>query len=696
MTPTLLYRIGTYAATRPWRVLVAWMVALAVLGGLVSVAGGTLRDEMTAPGTSSGRAMEILRADFPGATGAGAHLVARWPGAVDPGAVTESRRSVAVLDGVRGVTERVSDDGTSALISVTFSDELADLDLAATTEALTLAGSPLEDSGATVAVGGQVPEAIQGPNGVAELAGVSVALVVLLVAFGSLLAAGLPLIIAMLGLGAGMCLIMLLAAVADVSTVSPTLGLMMGLGVGIDYAMFMVARHREGLIAGVPAVESAARATATAGRSVVIAGTVVLVAIGGLFFAGVPGFATMGLAAGLVVVAFGVAAITAVPALLGLLDVRALPRRARVNAGAREDGRDESRAAFHSPFATRVVTAVVRRPVVWLVASVAVLLALASPALGMRLGQNDPGAEQAGTPTRIAFDLVADGFGSGLNGPLAVVAPHGLTSEAAAVAAADPGVAEISPPVPSPDGGTTVTQLVPTTGPSDEATFDLVERLHDRLPEGVELAGATAAMVDTTRVLGDHLWQVVAAVLIATYLLLVPLMRSVVVPAKAVLANALSVAAAYGVITLVFQTDAGATLVGLPQPVPVPGWAPIVLFGILFGLSMDYEVFIVSRVREHYERSRDPLGSVINGLGSTAKLVTFAGAIIIAVALGFAFDPGVMVKIIGVGIAAAILVDITVVRLVLVPAALALLGHANWYVPAFFTGRQRGKLDAIA
>lgn len=665
----ILYRIASVAVARPGRILLGWLVALLALGALAVLAGGTLRDTMTAPDSSSGRAMETLRVEFPEASGASGHVVGRWLGGADDGAVAALAERVAAVDGVRGVDVRISPDGAAALVTASFAEEVPDVDLAAATEALTTAAEPMAGAGATVAVGGQVPEAIQGPNGTAEGVGLAVAVAALVVAFGSVLVAGVPLLVAALGLGAGISLIMLLAAVTDVSTVSPTLGMMMGLGVGIDYALFIVARHRESLAAGMAPREAAVHATATAGRSVVVAGVVVLVAIGGLLFAGVPGFATMGFAAGLVVLACVAAAVTAVPALLSLLGTR---------AGRHRWHRP---ATFESRWASRIAVAIGRRPAAWLVAAVVVLLALASPALGMRLGQNDAGAERADAPTRVAFDLVADAFGPGTNGPLAVVAPASGVDDVLAALRADAGVASTAPPVVSESGTTVLVSVVPTTGPSDEATFDLVARLHDALPAGAEITGATAAMVDTTGVLGDHLWQVVLAVLLATFVLLVPLMRSLVVPLKAVVANLLSVGAAYGVMTLAFQTSAGAALIGLPGPVPIPGWAPVVLFGILFGLSMDYEIFMVSRVREHYGRTGDPVSSVVDGLGAAASVIALAGAIMVSVAFGFALDPGVMVKIIGVGMAAAILVDVTVVRLVLVPAALLLMGRANWYLP---------------
>ncbi|HEU4424254.1 MAG TPA: MMPL family transporter [Pilimelia sp.] len=674
----VLTSIGRACARRPWLTLAVWLALLAGVVMLSSVAGGTLRDQMTVPGTSSERAMDRLLAGFPAEAGAGAHVVARWPAAVDPATLARVEGDLGRVDGVRAVRSATAADGRTALLVVRYHNEIADVPLKAATDALTAAARPLADSGARVAVGGQVPEAIQGPNGVAETIGVVVALAVLLFAFGSALAAGLPLIIACFGLGAGLSLITVLATVTDVNTVSPTLGSMIGLGIGIDYALFIVARYREALLAGDSPVEAAATATGTAGKSVVFAGGTVLIALTGLMFSGIPSFGSMGFAAGLVVLCTVLVSITLLPGLLGATGWRVFARRIRT-------GRRPARS-FRSQRALRLGQIVVRWPVAWLALSVVALLALAAPALNMRLGQNDPGSERAESPTRQAYDIVADAFGPGANGPLTVVAdlrvlPGSRLAEVRDAVAATTGIASVTPVATSPDRTTAVFQAVPTTGPQHEQTHDLVRRLQADLPAGADVTGPTAAIVDMTGALSQHLWKVIAAVLAATFVLLVFVFRSLVLPLKAVLTNLLSISAAYGVMTVAFQTETGARLLGLGGPVPIPAWAPMVLFAILFGLSMDYEVFMLSRVREEYQRTRDAAGSVVVGLADTARIVTSAGAIMIAVAVGFALDPGVMVKIVGVGLAAAIFVDITIARLLLVPAAMVLLGDRNWYLP---------------
>jgi len=688
----VLRSIGRACARHPWRTLGAWLAVLAAVIGLSAALGGTLRDQMTVPGTSSDRATGRLLAGFPVEAGARAHVVAAWRGPADPAAVATAGAALSRLDGVRAVEDRTSPDGRTVMLLVRYHAEIADVPLQRATDQLTAAARPLADSGARVGVGGEVPESIQGPNGVAETVGVVAALVILLLAFGSALAAGLPLVMAGFGLGVGLSLITLLASIVDVNTVSPTLGSMIGLGIGIDYALFIVARHRDALIAGRDPVDAAAEATATAGRSVVFAGGTVLIAITGLAFSGIPSFASMGFAAGLVVLCTVLVSITLLPGLLAAAGHRVFGRRVR-------RGRRPA-TSFRSARAERLGRAVVRRPALWLAVSTVALLALAAPALDMRLGQNDAGSERAGRPTRQAYDLVAAAFGSGANGPLAVVVDRGAIAEPGLAAlrnriAATPGVAGVSPVATSPDGTTAVFQAVPTTGPQDERTRDLVRRLQADLPPGADLTGPTAAIVDMTGRLGGRLWLVIGVVLATTYALLVFVFRSVVLPLKAVLTNLLSVSAAYGVMTLAFQTEWGARLVGLGGPVPIAGWAPMVLFAILFGLSMDYEVFLLSRVRERYERTGDNSGSVVAGLADTTRIITSAGAIMVAVALGFALDPSVMVKIVGVGMAAAILIDITITRLLLVPAAMALLGDRNWYLPSWLGGT-RGPVPAPA
>ncbi len=544
------------------------------------------------------------------------------------------------------------------------------------------AAADLTDRGYQVELGGQMPENIGRPGGTAELVGIGIAMLILFLAFGSFVAAGLPIGIALVGLGIGTGGVTLLAALADVTTIAPTLASMIGIGVGVDYALFVVTRHRDALARGLSVTDAAAEATATAGQSVVFAGGTVLLALSGLLFTGVPNFRAMGYAPGLVVLLIVAAAVTLLPALLGLAGMRVYRRKDR------RTGHLESTAS-HSPTAARLARTVAGRPVAWLVGTTVLLLALAAPALGMKLGNADAGNEAGSTTIRKAYDLVADGFGPGTNAPLLVamdVTKVGGQDGIAALSgdlAATRGVAAVSPAQLSPDGTAAVMTVTPTHGPQDDATIALLDRVRAELPDGVELGGFTPGVTDFTDRLSANLWKIVAVVLSASFVLMMLAFRSIVVPVKAALVNLLSIGAAYGVITLAFQTGTGAHLLGLPDAVPIAPYVPVLMFAILFGLSMDYEVFLLSRVREEFLRTGDSKGSVVAGLSSTARVITSAALIMVAVFLGFALDPGVAIKMIGIGLATAIAVDATIVRLVLVPATMTLLGARNWYLPAW-------------
>jgi putative drug exporter of the RND superfamily len=327
--------------------------------------------------------------------------------------------------------------------------------------------------------------------------------------------------------------------------------------------------------------------------------------------------------------------------------------------------------------------------VAWMVGSLVVLAALAAPALALKIGQSDAGNEPTSNTTRQAYDLVSEAFGPGSNGPLLLAVDVDKVGGTGALAgirdtvAAQPDVLAVSEPAMSRDGSAAVLTVTPKTGPQDDATVDLIGDLRSSLPDGVQVGGFTAAMIDLSDVLAAHLWIVIAVVIATSFLLLLVAFRSVVVPVKAALVNLLSVGAAYGVVTLMFQTKAGSSFLGLPGEVPIAAYVPVLMFAILFGLSMDYEVFLLSRVREDYLRTGDSKGSVESGLSSTARVISSAALIMVAVFLGFAFDPSVVVKMMGIGLATAIAIDATIVRLILVPATMSLLGRANWYIPAW-------------
>ena len=677
----LLYRLGGSAARHPWRTIGAWVAAVVVILGLAGTVGGALNDDYTIPGSDSQQAYDLLRERFPEMAGADARVVVHaGDGRLDGAALDAAAAELAGMDSVGVVSPPVlSADGATAIIAVQYDVPVTDFTGDEGLVALEDATASLGDEGYQVAFGGQVPENVQAPGGTAELIGIGAAIVILLLAFGSVVAAGLPIGVALIGLGVGTGGITLLAAATDVSTVSPTLASMIGIGVGVDYALFIVTRHRDALARGLSVPDAAAEANATAGQSVVFAGGTVLLALSGLQFTGVPNFTSMGYATGIVVLLTVVAAVTLLPALLGLAKLRVYSRKDR------RTGHLEA-AASHSPTAARLAHTVSRRPVAWLAGSAVILTALAIPALGMKIGTSDAGNEPESTTIRQAYDLVEDGFGPGSNGPLLVavdlaeVDQAGLARLQEQIASTE-GVLAVTPPAVAADGSAAVLTVTPATGPQDDATIALIDDLRGSVPDGVHIGGFTATMDDFSDVLADHLWVVVAVVLSTSFLLMVLAFRSVVVPVKAVLVNLLSVGAAYGVITVLFQTEGGADLLGLPGPVPIAAFVPVLMFAILFGLSMDYEVFLLSRVREEYLRSGDSRGSVVTGLSSTARVISSAALIMVAVFLGFAFDPAVVIKMMGIGLATAIALDATLVRLVLVPATMALLGDRNWYLP---------------
>ncbi|MFD0686618.1 MMPL family transporter [Actinomadura fibrosa] len=676
----LLYRLGKAAALRPWRFVVAWLVIVGAVAGLAGVAGGSLHDDYTLAGTGSQKATDLLRERFPAMAGADARVVVHArSGTVDQAKLGAAAAELRRLPQVSAVEPAPPGrDGVTALITVQYGVPVTDLEPGPTLDELRGATGNLKAAGYQVEFGGQVPENVTAPGGVAEVIGIVAALVILLLAFGSVVAAGLPLAVALAGLGAGVSGITLLAAFTDVATTAPTLAIMVGLGVGIDYALFILTRHREGLAAGFDVPESAGRAIATAGQSVVFAGGTVLLALCGLVLSRIPVFMTMGFATGLVVAATMLSAVTLLPAVLGLAGTRVLRRRDRA-AGAT--------ISTDSPRVRRWAEHVGRHPWPWLGAVLVLMLALAAPALGMRTWPSDSSSEPTSSTVRQAYDLLADGYGDGANGPL-LVAVDLRKVEASALPglgerlARTRGVAAVAQPRLSPDRSAAVVVVTPEYGPQDAEAPRLVDRIRaDALPPGAEIAGLTASYTDLSRMLSERLWPVIGAVVATSFVLLMLVFRSVLAPLKAAAMNLLSIGAAYGVLTAVFQWGWGATLLGLPHSVPVSSFILLLMFAVLFGVSMDYEVFLLSRVREEWRRTGDARGSVPAGLAATGRVITSAALIMVAVFLGFALDPSLVIKQMGVGLAVAVALDATLVRLVLVPATMALLGRANWWLP---------------
>jgi RND superfamily putative drug exporter len=520
-----------------------------------------------------------------------------------------------------------------------------------------------------------------------EAVGLLVAVIVLLVAFGSLMAAGIPIGTALIGLVIGLGGVGIMAGFVQVPTASTLLASMIGLGVGIDYALFVVTRHRQNLHEGMSPVEAAAKANATAGQAVLFAGMTVVIAIAGLVMSGIPAVAVMGLAAALVVMVSMAVAVTLLPALLGLVGTRidkwSLPHRHQ--AANRPRLTLSARWAHH----------VGRRPWRYAAVSLAALIALAAPIAGLRIGFADDSNTPASSTEHHAYDLLGAGFGKGFNGPLAVVVqqPTGaqpqVLDRVGRTIAQDHGVAAVEPAVINATGDTAVITVLPTTSPQDAATAATVNRLrHQVLPGALRGTTATALVTGRTAVFDDmsarltsRLPWFIAAVVLLSFVLLLVVFRSILVPLKAAMMNLLSIAAAYGVIVAVFQWGWAKNLLGLHSTIPINPYVPMIMFAILFGLSMDYEVFLLSRVREEFQRTGDSHTSVVDGLGSTARVITSAALIMISVFLAFVGGTDVTIKMFGLGLATAVLIDATLVRMILVPATMSLLGKANWWLP---------------
>ena len=675
----LLYRLGHGAALHPWRTLGLWVLTAVVVFGLAPVAGGTPHDNWDVPGAKAQAGIELLRQHVPGAGNASATVVAHDDRALRPTTLTALGDRLTAMDHVAAVSEpRLSADGDTALFTVSYDVPTTDPDLMGHLEPLERAVQPTRDAGVQVELGGDLPDTAAAPmSGRGELIGVIAALLILVLAFGSVVGAGLPIGTALVGLGVGSAGLTILAGTMDVSTSAPTVATMVGLGVGIDYALLLVTRHVEYLGQGYDVAESAGRAMATAGRSVVFAATTVLVSLMGLRLAGLSTYSTFGFATAIAVIAVLAASLTLVPVFCRFAGRRVLPRRVR-----------RSRERPTTPWTARWARRVSRRPLPWAVAAALVMLTIAVPALDMRTWPQDESSASQDLTTRRAFDLVSAEYGPGANGVITVVvdrsrAGAGAVGETVRTLRSNPDVVGVTAPADSPDGAVTVLEAQPAFGPSDARMPGLVDDLRAELPAGTHVTGTTAMFADITELLAHRLWLVIAFVVGVSVLLLAMVFRSVAVPIKAAAMNLLSIGAAYGVLVAVFQWGWGVRLVGLDHAVPVSSWVPILIFAILFGLSMDYEVFLLSRVREHWLDSGDARESVVRGLSSTGRVISAAAAIMVAVFLGFATEVDVTVKMLGLGMATAIALDATVVRMVLVPATMALLGRWNWWLPGW-------------
>ncbi|MFE3830245.1 MMPL family transporter [Streptomyces sp. NPDC059092] len=708
---TFLYKLGRLAFRRRHYVALVWVALLALAGVGAASASTATSSSFSIPGTEAQRAFDLLEQRFPGAgaDGATGRVVFKAPSGekmTDAGNKAEVQKITGELksgsDQVASVTDpyatgAVSQDGTTAYLSVSYKVDTARL-TDGTRAALEEAGGDARDRGMTVEVGGDALQAEPAIGGITEVIGVALAAVVLLVTFGSLVAAGLPLLTALVGVGVAISVITALANPLDLGTNSSALAMMIGLAVGIDYALFIVSRYRAELAQGREHEEAAGRAVGTAGSAVVFAGLTVVIALGGLAVVNIPVLTKMGFAAAGTVVLAVLIALTFVPAALGFAGKRIHGRkvRAELESRATSPAAGERSPGSEKPnMGTRWARFVLRRPVTVLVTAVLGLGVVALPATSLELGLPDDGSQAPSTTQRKAYDLLSEGFGPGFNGPL-IVLVDGKAENNAKAAATEvteqvkqlPGVAAVTPATLNKAGDTATITVIPKDRPSSVGTEELVHSIRDaggtiKADDGAEVlvTGATAMNVDFAQKVNDALIPYLALVVGLAFLLLMVVFRSVLVPLKAALGFLLSVVATLGAVVAVFQWGWAASLLGVDQTGPVMALMPILMVGVVFGLAMDYEVFLVTRMREAYVHGERPGEAVVTGFRHSARVVTAAAAIMIAVFAGFIGAGESMIKMIGFALAFAVLVDAFVVRMAIVPAAFALLGKKAWWLP---------------
>jgi RND superfamily putative drug exporter len=691
-------------------VLVGWLAALIGLSALTQVVGTGYKDSFKLKGTESADAYNLLSAAAPTAAGDLDRVVI----AVDHGKVTDAAvrdrvepvlAQVAKLPHVASVvspftaagSRQVAPDGQIAFATVQFDVQAIDVSQGAAKDFVNVARSAASD-GVQVEVGGQVAQLANRTHMSGTGIGILAAAIVLFLVFGSLLAAALPLITALVSLGTGIALVGLLSHAMSVASFSSELSTLIGLGVGVDYALFIVTRYRQQLLRGATPQDAVVKAVDTSGRAVLFAGMTVCIALLGLFALGVSFLYGIALAATLAVALTVVASLTLLPALLGFFKFKVLPRRERRRIAAGEFADSDE-----SPWWGRWARMVQKRPAVFAAAAGVLLVLIALPFFSLRLGNSDQGNDPKGSTTREAYDLLAKGFGPGFNGPLQLITPvHSAADRSAfstVVNAVEnaPGVAATTVPqfLPGRNGQPTIglATVYPTGSPQDESTVQLIHRLRDTtIPQAlhsdqagaqtkVYVAGLTAIFVDFSHVLAGKLPFFIGVVVLLSFLLLTIVFRSLVIPTTAAVMNLLSIGAALGAVVAVFQWGHGAHLMGVGKGGPVEAFVPVMMFAILFGLSMDYQVFLVSRIYEEWHHRRDNREAITHGLAATGRTITAAGAIMILVFAAFILGDNRVIKLFGFGLAVAVLFDAFIVRSVIVPGLMHVFGESNWKLP---------------
>jgi RND superfamily putative drug exporter len=701
----ILERLARFCYRRRRYVLVVWLIALIGVTVLSKTAGGKDATKFSLPGTESQKAFDLLQTKFPARSGDTADIVfsATGPAGVrDPGV---RQQMEAAFTAVKSASPHISDvtspyttqgakqiaaSGKVAYAVIQFDVQSNNLPKGASDDirsAVTRAAHPGQNL--EIEFSGQIFTTRTPPGGT-EIVGVVAAIIILLLAFGSLLAMAMPIFIALFGIFIGLGLIAVLANFMDVLGFTSLIAAMIGIGVGIDYALFIVTRYRQGLHDGMSPIDATATAITTAGRAVIFAGCTVVIALMGMFIMGLSFINSLAVGAALAVLVTMIGSVTLLPAMLGFcgpnIDKFSLPSLHR------SAGTEETRRGFWFRWSRQIQA----HPWPFALGALALLLVLAFPVTHLRLGNPDAGNDPKGTTTRAAYGLLSTGFGPGYNGPLIVAGNLPRASDLTvmnrldAALKADPGVASVGPVVPNNKANPTaaIINVIPKTAPQDPKTATLVRHLRSDViaptvantDVSVHAGGSAAIGIDLTKKLSGRLAWFFGAVIALSFLLLMCVFRSVLVPLKAALMNLFSIAGSFGVLVAVFQWGWGGTIIGVSKQ-PIVAFSPMILFAIVFGLSMDYEVFLLSRVKEEHDRTGDNGLAVADGLAATARVITAAAAIMICVFLTFVFQSDATAKLIGLGLASAILIDATVVRMVLVPATMELLGEANWWLP---------------
>ncbi|MGI8715167.1 MAG: MMPL family transporter [Solirubrobacteraceae bacterium] len=714
-----LYRLAQFCTRRKFVVLGVWFVAAVALVGISHQMGDNTNDNLSLPGTDSQRATDTLTKSFPDqANGTSPIVLHAKSGKLTDSkyadAINQSAADVAKAPNVASVVNPLTPQGASTLskdqstgyLSVTLSTSPGSLSVS-DVQTIIDGANPAKAAGLQVETGGQLGQKVSKTSTESsELIGIIAAMVILTLTFGTVAAMVLPIVTAILGLLTTLAIIRMLGHVATVPTVAPTMATMIGLGVGIDYALFIVTRHLRGLHDGLELPESIARATATSGGAVFFAGCTVTIALVSLAVAGIPLVTTLGLMAGIAVVIAVLAALTLLPALLAIVGPHINSLRVRT-----PPTEAQARRGLWAKWAAEIA----KYPAIAGLVSLAILVPLMVPLLSLNLGQQDVAALSTSTTARQAYDLIAKNFGPGVNGPLLIavslkqpaVASSSGSSGSSSSSQSDPrttdprlvtlqkdisstsGVAAITPIQIDKAGTTAFFNAISTHGPAEKTTTNLVNHLRSTVIPGAEkgtdmkadIGGSTAAYDDLAANISSKLPVQILVVIALSFVLLILAFRTVVIPAQAAVMNLLSIGASYGVLTAIFQYGWLSGLIGLSGPVPIVSYVPLFMFAILFGLSMDYEVFLVSQIEEHVHAGEDNDSSVISGLVTSARVITAAALIMVFVFGSFLLNGDPTIKQFGIGLAVAVILDATVVRCLLVPALMVLMGRLNWYIP---------------